>query len=78
VADRLSRDLDRSVIQRVSAGDDFDESGFARSVFTEESMDLARNQIKRHPAQRADSSEGLGDGGELEERLQTTSVDWGR
>jgi hypothetical protein len=54
----------------VSAGDDFDQSGFAGAVFAKERVNLARLQVERNTTESADSAEGFSDLCELEERVQ--------
>ena len=42
VINRFSADLDGSGVRVHGAGDDFRDGGFARAIFTNEGMDLAR------------------------------------
>jgi hypothetical protein len=46
----------------VRPGDDFDERGFARAIFTQQRVDLARLEVERHTFERPHCAEGLGDG----------------
>jgi hypothetical protein len=59
--DFLTLYLNRARVWLVSASDDLDECRFARPVFAEERMDLARTEIEGNTLERADGTEGFGD-----------------
>jgi hypothetical protein len=49
------------------SGDDFNESGFARAILTQQRMNLAGPQIKRHAFQRAHCAERFRDSVKLKQ-----------
>jgi len=51
----------------VGARDDLHQRGFARAVFAQQGMHLARPKLEGNPSERAHGAESLGDPRELEE-----------
>ncbi len=52
---------------RMHAGDDLHQRAFSRTVFADETMDLAGEQREVDPAKRLDTAEGLGDPPQFED-----------
>jgi hypothetical protein len=63
---RLAFDLYCAGIGLMSAGNDFDEGGFAGAILAKQSMHLAAVEIERHAPEGANSLERLCDVLELE------------
>ena len=57
--DRLPIDPRRSTIRRVVTRQDLDQRGFARSVLTQQAVNLASTQVQGHPIECALPLEGL-------------------
>ena len=57
----------RAGVGAVGAGDDLDQRALARAVLADERVDLARHELERHAAQRADAAEGFAHAGESQE-----------
>ncbi len=69
IGNALASDTDLAAIGEMGPGDGFDEGGFARPIFTNQCVNFTRIKIKCDAAKRLYAGEGLGDGGELEQRF---------
>ena len=66
-AHALAAQRDATAIGLVDAGEDFDQCGFAGTVFADQGRDRARIKRKINRLERARTAEGLADAGQLQQ-----------
>jgi hypothetical protein len=58
----------------MGAGDNLDKRGFTGAVFADKGVDFAGAELESNAFKRVNSTEGFGNGGEVEEGLR--GHDW--